>query len=205
MPALLLLLLSADPAYAADVRAACESASAAPEDAEPAERDRVLAAAVDDKLKTDAFKAVWAATAFGTPAAKAARLRAEALKVGLAKCPLADLWDPPGDKAAQQALPGAGKLPKDAVKDAAKAHQDGVASCFEQAKRAAKKKPKGKVTVVFIVGADGGVESVEVDPKETSGASPQLSTCLAGQVGTWKLATPEGGSVKTKWTFVAPK
>ena len=71
-------------------------------------------------------------------------------------------------------------------------------SCFD---RATRNDPtlRGTVLVGFTIGADGQVGRAEVR-RNTTGNAP-LGACLSGQVTTWRLPAPPGGSLDLEMPF----
>lgn len=72
-------------------------------------------------------------------------------------------------------------------------------SCFERASRERSEPVYGTVVVRFVVGEDGNVQSAT--PVRNTTGSSELGDCLAGQVRSWRLPVPPGGSATMEMPF----
>jgi hypothetical protein len=83
-----------------------------------------------------------------------------------------------------------GALDKDPVRRIVRAHINEVRNCYNQGLM---KDPQlaGRVTIKFVIEADGGVGSAVVEANELS--EPQVGQCISGAVLKWNFPKPRGG------------
>lgn len=96
---------------------------------------------------------------------------------------------------------GSGSVPKEAIALAVRGARDEVRLCYE---RELKKAPKleGKITVKFVIGADGKVKSAN-DDSEVAFANAKVTGCLLSVVKKLKFPRPNGGGeVIVRYPFI---
>jgi hypothetical protein len=85
-----------------------------------------------------------------------------------------------------------GSLDKELIRRVIHAHRNEIRYCYERALTA---NPGlwGKVTVNFIIGGNGGVQSSKV--KETTMNNAEVEGCIVQKIKMWKFPEPKGGGI----------
>ena len=91
-----------------------------------------------------------------------------------------------------------GALEKQLVLSVVTSNRAEVRACYDKA-LAGFPRLDGKVTVRFVIGAEGGVTSAAI----VSASNPDLGRCIAERVKTWVFPKPQsGGEVTVTYPFV---
>jgi len=102
------VLLAGCGSYKKDLATICDAPNQAAITAtDPSERVTLLAAWIDQRIKTDEARNLFSALANASPNDKSTMLREEAKKNGIASCPLADVFEPAPKPAEPVVLPKA--------------------------------------------------------------------------------------------------
>ena len=98
-------------------------------------------------------------------------------------------------------LVGSGGMAKEAIAQAVRGARNEVQFCYE---RELQKSPQleGKITVKFVIGADGNVKSAN-DDSDVKFPNPKVTGCLLSVVRKLKFPSPNGGGkVIVRYPFV---
>jgi TonB family protein len=85
-----------------------------------------------------------------------------------------------------------GSLDKELIRQVIHRNRNQIRYCYE-AQLPRYPKLSGRVTVKFVITAEGGVSSSNVS--QSTAGNAELETCVAGRVRTWQFPKPKGGGV----------
>ena len=92
-----------------------------------------------------------------------------------------------------------GRLSKEIIQRIVRRHLGQVRVCYEQA-LVREPTREGKVTVLFVIGTEGGVTSTKVDSSDVG--DPDLERCVTDVFDTMAFPKPEGGIVSVRYPLI---
>lgn len=92
-----------------------------------------------------------------------------------------------------------GSMSKDIIRRVVRTHMPEIRSCYET-RLQLNPKLAGKVTLSFVIGTQGTVQSVKV--QSSTLPDEVVGQCLTKAVKRWKFPRPDGGIVKVNYPFV---